>query len=49
MDISGASWYLERETGQVLLDHEDTEDLPEDFEDDPGISEFPGASRRRVR
>ena len=35
MDISGASWYLDRETGQVLLDHEDSENLPEGFEDDP--------------
>jgi hypothetical protein len=22
MEISGASWYLDRETGEVLLDHE---------------------------
>lgn len=28
-------WYLDRETGAVLLDHEDSDDLSEDFGDDP--------------
>lgn len=35
MDASGAAWYLDRETGDVLLDHEDGDEMPEGFEDDP--------------
>ncbi len=35
MESVGGGRYLDRETGQVLLDHEDSEDPPEDFEDDP--------------
>lgn len=34
-ETSDAAWYLDRETGDVLLDHEASEDLPEDFGDDP--------------
>lgn len=35
METGRSGWYLDRETGDVLLDHEDGEELPEDFEDDP--------------
>ena len=35
MEVSGASWYLDRETGNILLDSPDLDELPAGFEDDP--------------
>lgn len=36
LDLVGGAWYLDRETGAVLLDNPDSsDDLPEGWEEDP--------------